>query len=351
MRSQLRLLLDCNIFGLQTVGGVSNYWARLLEHFSQDPEVTARLLLPQSIKCQAFDKTWPFRRPSVVESMPAVVSRYLPVVAAKASEVFHTPYYRLPVSKVAKFVVTVYDFTYEHYRSGLAKHMHSYQKFRAIRSADAVVCISESTKRDVLRFLPDIDSTKLLVVPLAVDHKTYFVEVGANFCELEHTVLFIGQRSGYKRFDLAVSALRAVPSLKLGIVGPPLTLLEKSMLERALGDRWIMHGNVSNLILRTLYSGAFALIFPSDYEGFGLPVLEAMACGCPVVAANKSSLPEVGGNAALYPEEQKVDAYVYALNSLLSQSLRQRLRGEGLLRAAKFKWETHFEKTKAIYGA
>lgn len=349
MKSSLPILFDCNIFGLQAVGGVSNYWARLLDYFSEDPDLAARLLLPQKIKYLAFNKAWYLRAPPLVESLPASISRYCPVFSADSHEVFHSPYYRLPASKVGKFVVTVHDFTYERYRSGLARQVHSLQKFSAIRKADAVICVSENTKRDVLKYLPDIDEGKLFVVPLAVDHQTFYVDRSASKSELERTVLFVGQRVGYKRFELAMEALGRISTLRLGIVGPPLTPQEESQLSRTIGDRWVMYGTVANDELRRLYSGAFALVFPSDYEGFGLPILEAMACGCPVVCANRSSLPEVGSDAALYAKEQRAEAYVEPLKSLMDFSLRQRLSADGLLRASQFHWATHFEQTKAIY--
>jgi glycosyltransferase involved in cell wall biosynthesis len=98
-----------------------------------------------------------------------------------------------------------------------------------------------------------------------------------------------------------------------------------------------------------LYSSAFAFIFPSDYEGFGLPILEAMACGCPVVAASLSSLPEVGGAAAYYADSQTGESSARELNALDSVALRQNAIHAGVARAAEFDWLKTFQNTKALY--
>ena len=156
---------------------------------------------------------------------------------------FHTSYYRLPRGRVSRYVVSAYDFTYERYREGLARFVHTTQKLASLRRADAVLCISHSTKRDVLEFCRGIDAAKLHVTHLGVDNDTFFRDVGPGLGE-EATVLFVGQRGGYKRFDLAVDALRQCPRLRLGVVGPPLERTERDMLRATLGARWQEFGPV-----------------------------------------------------------------------------------------------------------
>jgi mannosyltransferase len=247
-------------------------------------------------------------------------------------------------------VVSVYDFTYERYRDGLARRVHSTQKLRSIRRADRVLCISAATRRDVLQHCPDVDPAKVQVVHLGVDGDAYFPEPDpAADGAARHQVLFVGQRTGYKRFDLAIEALRQSPRLSLGIVGPALDDSERASLTRHLGTRWTEIGPVPSRELRRRYSSAFAFIFPSDYEGFGLPVLEAMACGCPVLAADNSSLPEVGGDAALYPSTQDAQAYAHQLQRLEGSALREQLVAAGLQRARQFPWAKTLQQTVALY--
>ena len=343
------IILDCIIFGLQRFGGISNYWAKLVGHVSIDPALAGSLVLPKHLTYRDFDAAWLQRMPVLDEKLDARIGRYLSARTTGAGALFHTSYYRLPSHCVGKYVVSVYDFTYERYRTGLARFVHKKQKLASIRRADAVLCISESTRRDVIEFCPGVDIGKLHVIHLGVDGGTFYQELVSSSNANEQTVLFVGQRGGYKRFDLAVEAIRQLPRLSLGIVGPVLTDAERTLLTARLGNRWQEFGPVSNSDLRRLYSSVFAFIFPSDYEGFGLPILEAMACGCPVVAAALSSLPEVGGAAALYAYSQTGESYASALSTLNSGAVREEAVCRGIERVAQFDWFQTLQKTKAVY--
>ena len=349
MTSGHPITLDCIIFGLQRFGGISNYWAKLVEHANVDPALDCSLTVPKHLTYRDLGDEWKRRMPVLRERLDARLTRYLKAPVVNGDSVFHTSYYRLPNRRVAKYVVSVYDFTYERYRTGLARFVHSTQKLRSIRQADAVLCISESTRRDIIDLCPDIDARKLHVVHLGVDHDAFFRDVSSPPSISEQTVLFVGQRGGYKRFDLAIDAVRQSARLSLGIVGPALTNEERTKLGQALGARWNEYGPVGTAELRRLYSSVFAFIFPSDYEGFGLPVLEAMACGCPVVAASKSSLPEVGGSAALYAASQSGEAYATALHALDMATVREGAVRAGLLRVEQFPWSQTMQRTVAIY--
>ena len=347
-RQPPNLTLDCIVFGLQRVGGISNYWIKLIEHAMSSPRLNTRLLMPKRALgtglpavCNGGPDTWR-------ESAPARFTRYVGARVLPGTDLFHTSYYRVPRSNRAAYLVSAYDFTYERYRTGLARLVHSRQKLASIRRADAVLCISESTRSDLLEFCPTVDPASVHVTHLGVDHQAFFPQ--APLIEgMDDVLLFVGQRDGYKRFDLAMQTVRRQPGLRLGIVGPRLSEAERDALRNNLGSRWQEFGPVDQPTLRGLYSSAFAFVFPSDYEGFGLPVLEAMACGCPVVAANNSSLPEVGGDAALYAIEQHADAYAQQLARLEDAALRKSMVGSGLARAAEFTWSKTFEQTLDVY--
>ena len=349
MTARTPITLDCIIFGLQRFGGISNYWARLVDYMSVESALGGGLVLPKHVSYREFENIWSQRMPVQREFLDARISRYLHGSTVGDTGVFHTSYYRLPNKQVNRYVVSVYDFTYERYRTGLARFVHERQKWASIRRADAVLCISDSTRRDVLEFCSDVNPEKLHVTHLGVDRNTFYPDPAGSSDANGQLVLFVGQRGGYKRFDLAVEAVRHLPRLTLGIVGPALNDTERAFLRSRLGTRWHVFGPISTTDLRWLYSSVFAFIYPSDYEGFGLPILEAMACGCPVVVANRSSFPEVGGGAAYYSVSQTGESYAALLHSLDSVSEREAGIRRGIARASEFDWIKTLNKTKAVY--
>lgn len=345
----MKITLDSIVFGLQRFGGISAYWDRLVHHMCTSSAWRSELVFPKRLLSADIDPNR-YGVPQLrTELLPTQVSRYLDVAVRDDCEIFHTSYYRVPSQRRLRYVVTVYDFIYERYGRGLSRSVHSLQKFRSIRRADAIICISNSTRDDLLRFMPMVDPARVHAVHLGVDGETYFEDPQDSETDIARTVLYVGQRRGHKRFDLAVDALARCTDLRLGIVGPTLSQEERDYLESALPGRWAWYGPVPRARLRRLYSSAFALIYPSDYEGFGLPILEAMACGCPVVAAKTSSLTEVGGHVALFAESQSPECFAAALHLLGSSEVRLRAKREGISHAITFTWDKTFEQTCAIY--
>jgi mannosyltransferase len=347
----MKVTLDCIIFGLQRFGGISTYWHGLVDYLSNSPDVELILRLPRTVRSDGGSSRAAVSSALVrVDAFSPRVSRYLPLSVRDPTDLYHSSYYRNPTSPRTPCIVTVHDFIYEKFRGGAARFVHSLQKVSAIRRADGVICISENTRRDLLEHVGNVDPARIAVIPLAAAAEQFHpLEHGAVDKSLSDVVLFVGQRVGYKRFDLAIEALRLTSDLRLGIVGAPLSREEITLLNKALRKRWIDFGPVSSGRLRLLYGSCFALLYPSSYEGFGLPVLEAMACGAPVVAANRSSLPEVGGTAALYADDQVAEAYAAKLRSLLASGFRESKIREGLERAQTFSWKNTFDRTLDFY--
>lgn len=344
---KVSITLDSGILGIQKYGGISNYWNRLIENIISNPNFDTNILLPKKIINLDFNNLILDSSSYSTEFITQSLARYFKGNVDPSCSIFHTGYYRLPNNTQCTYIVTVYDFIYERYGNGLSRLVHSFQKNRALKQADAIICISESTRQDAINFCPSIDPSKFHVVHLAVDHEKFYPDPLLGDDNLKDTVLWVGQRGGHKRFDLAVKALNHNNDLKFGIVGPSLTKQEIILLEKFCFNRWHYLGSVNETRLRQIYSSVFALIYPSDYEGFGLPILEAMACGCPVLAAKTSSLPEVGGNAAVYANSQTTDDY--SANLKYIKSNRSKLVKLGIDRAKLFTWHKTIQETIAIY--
>lgn len=261
-------------------------------------------------------------------------------------DVFHSSYYRLPVKKIPT-VTTVYDFTYEKYVSGPAKWVHSWQKNRAIQNSDIVICISESTASDVMKYSP-IDDQKLRIIHPGVSDNYFPLAIEQRV--VSSVVLFIGSRAEYKNFRMAVIAVSSIACLTLTIVGGgALNKTETEMLNALLPGRYLWHSWLSETDLNSIYNIAYCLMYPSSYEGFGIPVAEAMRAGCPVIAVNTSSIPEVAGAAALLAQEVVEEEFVELLLLLSKEKERNKYIDMGYAQARKFSWDKCFEETLNVY--
>lgn len=262
--------------------------------------------------------------------------------------IFHSSYYRIPADRRYLTVTTVHDFIYEKHMSGLPRVVHSIQKFDAIRNSDAIVCVSENTKSDLLHFLPDVDPRKIHVIYNGISPDYYVLDDSLS-C-VEDYVLFVGSRSTYKNFDLAVKAVADLGTTHLVCVGGgAFTSQELDLIALYLGGRCRHVGFVDNSSLNLLYSKAKCLLYPSSYEGFGIPILEAMSAGCPVIAYNSSSIPEISAGAAFLCDELIVGSFTDAIKIFDDFDCRRFHIDAGLKRVADFSWEKSVDLYIDVY--
>jgi glycosyltransferase involved in cell wall biosynthesis len=242
-----------------------------------------------------------------------------------------------PLRLEAPAVLTVHDLSFERDPALMGRVDRLTFKTmvpRAVRRAERVLAVSERTRRD-LRELYGTPDAKIVVTPNAVDPA-----FGPGDADGEPYLLFVGAIQERKD-PLAAADAAAAVGLPLVVVGPEKEPALARELERR-GAR--LRGYVAKPELAELYRGASALLLPSRYEGFGLPVLEALASGTPVVAAPEEALQEVAGDAAVYADrEQLADGVRRALRE------RERLRAAGLERAKAFSWEETARRTAAVY--
>ncbi len=274
------------------------------------------------------------------------IKRYMPLTLHDLEKpfVYHSSYYRTCVNKNAVNVITLHDFTYEYFGNGLSKIIHSKTKRKALQKADYVVCVSESTRKDFMSFMPEKSPAQICVI-----HNGASDSYRQTTNTYEDYLLFVGARSRYKNFNLAVECA-SYAGMPLVICGSSLTKKEKDFLEKVLPGKYFEKGFVTEDELNDLYNNAFALLYPSSYEGFGIPVVEAQKAGCPVVALNNSSLPEVIGNVDMLCDSADVKELLDKINLLKDPTIRQEIITDGLRRSSSFSWDKMFEEYRMLYN-
>ncbi len=230
---------------------------------------------------------------------------------------------------------------------------------RMMTQVDCVLTISDTSKADIVKHL-DVDPSKIYNVSgggnLVFGQSRHNSDIFERYQLPEDYILYIGsveERKNLRRVFEAFAIIRHEVNHKL-VIGGPMKWKYHDIMEtfRAhdLEHQVIFTGYVDDADLAALYQAADLFVFPSLYEGFGLPVLEAMASGTPVITSNVSSLPEVAGDAALFVDPYNTDAIVAAMRQVLSDAdLQQKLRKAGLARASEFTWEQVARKTFQVY--
>lgn len=349
MDAPIAIDFDNLVFSLQKTGGGSIYWANLISravnsesfdvvfHDRTDSKLNLqRKLIENSIdSCRCVYSNLPLRIDEV--------SR----VRVDRDCIFHSSYFRTTPNKHAINVVTIHDFICMKYFSGFVKHFQLNQMKAAVNHADAVICISESTKNDLFKYIPSSMNKNIEIIPQGYDTKSYRY----NAVERLKRVVFVGNRSvSYKNFRLAVESVSKLNDVELHIIGSPLNDDEVRLLGEYLPSRFVSHVYPESSEVSRLYNSSAALLYLSEYEGFGLPLLEAMASGCPVIAQNKSSIPEVAGDSCILLDKVSPSIIANHIQRLCSfDNDFNALVESGLNRVRKYSWNQTAESTFAFY--
>lgn len=286
-------------------------------------------------------------------------------------DVLFAPNFVPPPTRTRSLVLTVHDLAFRRFpeTAPAATRRWLERLEEALRRAARIIAVSEATRADLLELYPSVPEDRVVVVPHGVDRAVFrppddpaVARVRRRFRLDGPYLVFVGgiePRKNLPRLLEAFTRLEGEPQLVLAGASVPWNPEGREALGHALGalpervrERVVFTGYVAQEDTAALLGGARALAFPSRYEGFGLPVLEAMACGTPVLTSNVSALPEVAGEAALLVDPEDPEAIAEGLRRLLLEDdLRERLREAGLRRVARFDWDETARRTAEVLHA
>jgi len=341
--------------------GIGRYTRNLAHALARAAAPSDEIVLLAGHATGTGDRT----RTATVEASPFSLRQQwvIPALLRRlGAQLYHSPYYLMPFRPRLPCVVTIHDLIplrFPQYFSAGQRAVYRLAVGRAVHAARLLIAVSEATRHDVVGIL-HIDPQRVVVVPEGVDPlfkpqaPPVIAALRRRLAMPDRYALYVGSNKPHKNLPRLVDAwARVRQAVPLVVAGPwdprfPEARRQAAALEAAGRVRWI--GRVSDVDLPALYAGAACVVIPSEFEGFGLPVLEAMACGAPVVCARAGSLPEVAGDAAVLFDPLEVDAIAHAADLVLADAARRAaLVQRGLARAATFTWDRAAAQTWEVY--
>ena len=362
------IIYDAQIFKFQVYGGVSRYFVNLAQRIAREEQVIVSASLhvnnylselPQGlVKGTKF--SWrPRRGARVLEWVGSAFDQM--VISSSCPDILHETYYSYKSQAPASVpsVLTVYDMIHERFANWFSQNDDTARrKAAAVSRASHVICISENTRRDLLE-LYDLDPNKVSVVHLGYDLLNagpHSVEMASALHKSLPYLLYVGERDGYKNFKALLRAYASSAWLSgnfriICFGGRPFRADELDLFcELSIKPSQIEQVVGSDNMLAVYYQNAAAFVYPSLYEGFGIPPLEAMALGCPVVCSKSSSVPEVVGDAGEYFDPQHIESIRTSVEAVLqSTERRAELIRKGFKKCAEFSWDRCASETLEIY--
>ena len=362
----MKIAFDYQIFSQQSYGGISRYYSRLateLLKLEQDVSIFAGVhrnnylsYLPNRVVKGRKLAKYPPKTAKLFQFANHYWSNYQ--ISVLRPQVIHETYYSNFIHNLNNVprIVTVHDIIHELFSETFNKsNIITQRKISTFNRADHIISISHNTKKDLIEFY-GISPEKITVIHLA---SNIFSHSNLNSIfpnSSKPFLLYVGPRDGYKNFNCFLEAVSLSQKLinEVDIVafgGGVLSSAEQAIIH-SLGFK---NGQVrqiggDDLVLSSLYKDAIAFVYPSLYEGFGIPPLEAMAHQCPVISSNSSSMPEVIGNAGEYFDPKDPESIKVAIeNVVFSPSRIKDLKVKGLERIKDFSWQKCAQETLSVY--
>ena len=361
----MRVLYDHQAFSLQDYGGISRIFTELILGLkSQGIDVNLPLLYSNNVHLKEAGM-----KPDVLLQNINVKKRGLIYAAndlyntyeiGKGNfDIYHPTYYNPDLIKYAKnkpLVATYHDMINEKF-SGVYKELQSdksiiSQKKRLIEKANGIIAVSENTKKDLIEIY-GISPSKIKVIYLG---NSFSANTDSSLPLVKNPyLLFVGNRGLYKNFIpllTAIAPLLISNDISLVCAGGKIfDSTEQDHMESLSLTNKVQQVAINDVSLANLYSNAISFIFPSLYEGFGIPILEAFSCNCPCVLSNRGSLPEVAGDAAIFFEPDDLHSMFEAVKKVIEdQSLRNKMVQRGKERLKRYSWSKHVQDTIQLYN-
>lgn len=390
----IQVLYDHQIFELQRYGGVSRYFFEIISRFIKERRLNPSIAVsissnnflnqidPKFVKPGVID---PYRitRPTQPDPYSDLLlkfkknfnnlldNRKINLISEKNTkntiqilqngnyDIFHPTYfnpYFIPFLNKKPFIITIYDLIHEKFPELYPlRDQTIHNRKMILHRADKIISISENTKKDILNFY-DIDPEKIEVIYLGNEHiSRNFTPNNISTNNFPHKFfLYVGDRTSYKNFYFLIEAispiLRTNPYHLLCYGGGTLSDSELFFIEKLGIKNKVIHMSGEDDTLRLCYQKAMALIYPSLYEGFGIPIIEALHEKCPVIASNIPSSVEIAGDAAIFFDPKNPRSLQEAILKIADDELyRMNIIKRGLERSKKFSWDITAEKTEKVY--
>jgi glycosyltransferase involved in cell wall biosynthesis len=359
----MKVLYDHQIFWYQKYGGISKYFAELMSSAQKnnlfDFEFSAKFSNNEYIKDKYFSRVKQFLpkidfvgKRTLFSSLNYLNQKStLNYLEKKEIDLFHPTYYQNYYLNKIKipFVLTVYDLIPEKFPEYFPKGEFNKEKENLFERANKLICISNNTKKDLIKFY-NVPKEKISVIHLA-SNKNNILKVD----NLPHRyILFVGSRGKYKNFNFFVESISKLliknKDLFLVCVGDKFSKDEINLFNDLKISNKLKQFNANEQELTYLYKRALFFVFPSLYEGFGIPILEAMSQGCPVALSNTSCFPEIAQKNAAYFDPYNKESIKNCVEDLIvNEKKRKLLSKKGLKRAKEFSWEKTAKETKKVY--
>jgi glycosyltransferase involved in cell wall biosynthesis len=372
----MKVLYDYKIFSNQRYGGVSRYFYELIKNiFDINDEKIEKIFLFQGFHLCDYDLSFlkndklnyfGIKRPRIKKTnrifrtINNIFFKYYIKknnLELKNNVIYHPTYYNfyeLRFIKKLRVVQTVYDMTYERFPKLFNKaYIVINEKKISIDRADHIICISNFTKQDLVE-ITNINPGKIDVIYLATNLNKIPKELLVNVDKFKPYILYVGDRHSYKNFKIVLDCFiskKLYKDFNLVCFGGNNFMPKEIEIinEHSYIKNKIFQISGNDNLLASFYRNAFSLIYPSKYEGFGLPVLEALSLGCPVICSNSSSLPEVAGEAALYFNPLDEDGLLKNIEILNNKNIRKNVIINGFEQSKKFSWEKTAKETIEVY--